>query len=950
MPFQWVACGRGFFGELGRPVKERSEKTFQNLGLLDLPQHVKSIECGQFHNICVDREGQAFSWGANFHGQLSLAKEHDKFTFSDLPRKVCLKTETSVSSTSEEVTESQKDISNSTEKDVVLEAKGGKTFSLFRTKDKLFIAGRIPRRYFGAEVTPAVESVREVEFDGHVEDIENISCGSGHALIHCNGEAHLLHHRGLNLPTDEAFHEKVADDWSTVHKTELPWFEECITFSDDDQVSSTGQGEGEVDGEQEEVDVSMDTESVEKVDVSEQEVESSPLAKSVTSESVKEVPAVISQEEQYKEAKKLGVIWRERNVVENGLNVAWERDTDCRRTDCTESVQEEFILTPKASEAGDDSPFLLRALTPDSPPPPPRFPSESPVRMSESAERIDVQVLQGEVSRSPTPMPDNEAVEEPERIPRAELPPVRFEGVSKIRFSLPVSCVACGYEHALFLLKKGAVFSWGNGNQGQLGHGDGQPRLRPTLVKGIGMDGESVVSITCGHMSSYATTDYDRVYAWGSNHNGQLALGHQYRGSRTPCRVRALSQKGVKVLAAGAGHAVALLNSGVVYSWGHGAYGQLGYDLDECLGSAKRNRWSKVPLQNNWIQFEPRRVPLKLKAEEVTCGAWYTYILLQGNFTVGPEDTSMTSKTGDFLVTARQYTFGKGLPEVFPASKKSGGGSRSASPSRRVSIKGHPEPFTELDIKKLFETEVVSEDEETVEISEKYKRRIHTWLVEHTGAPDPHEPTVINLDDTCESQPLSVPIKPERTHRFSQVIELAKLAGLAAKPYVPEVRRGTPPKRRPISPESSAIPSAECSLDASSSDTYPPGPYSKLVYDPLGLGNPRESARAGPTLKWDICDEAINLIFGGSDVGPDPEGPLRIDLFPEWAMMRQLALRPPRQDVEILKAKSVASIKFSSHDSGISRDVSLDDESLAPPAQQTTISPDRVKFHDKNNT
>lgn len=60
----------------------------------------------------------------------------------------------------------------------------------------------------------------------------------------------------------------------------------------------------------------------------------------------------------------------------------------------------------------------------------------------------------------------------------------------------------------------GVVCSWGRGEDGQLGHGDAEDRLLPTLLTSLTSPG--VVSITCGadHTTAYSESEL-QVYSWG---------------------------------------------------------------------------------------------------------------------------------------------------------------------------------------------------------------------------------------------------------------------------------------------------------------------------------------------------------------------------------------------------------------------------------------------------
>ncbi|XP_072541786.1 alsin isoform X2 [Salminus brasiliensis] len=78
------------------------------------------------------------------------------------------------------------------------------------------------------------------------------------------------------------------------------------------------------------------------------------------------------------------------------------------------------------------------------------------------------------------------------------------------------------------------VWSWGRGQEGQLGHGDILPRLQPLCIKSLSK--KEVVKIIAGSNHSLAITAQCQVYSWGSNKFGQL--GHMNSPSTVPHLVK----------------------------------------------------------------------------------------------------------------------------------------------------------------------------------------------------------------------------------------------------------------------------------------------------------------------------------------------------------------------------------------------------------------------------
>ena len=82
--------------------------------------------------------------------------------------------------------------------------------------------------------------------------------------------------------------------------------------------------------------------------------------------------------------------------------------------------------------------------------------------------------------------------------------------------------VASGGEHSMALTAAGDLYTWGLGNEGQLGHGMRVNLAVPKVVDGIG---GVVVGISCGYGHSLVATAGGRVLAFGRGREGQLGLG-----------------------------------------------------------------------------------------------------------------------------------------------------------------------------------------------------------------------------------------------------------------------------------------------------------------------------------------------------------------------------------------------------------------------------------------
>ena len=58
--------------------------------------------------------------------------------------------------------------------------------------------------------------------------------------------------------------------------------------------------------------------------------------------------------------------------------------------------------------------------------------------------------------------------------------------------------MACGNDHTAALSIEGHVYTWGKGEEGQLGYGEGFDHCTPRLVESLEEDDVVVEAISCG--------------------------------------------------------------------------------------------------------------------------------------------------------------------------------------------------------------------------------------------------------------------------------------------------------------------------------------------------------------------------------------------------------------------------------------------------------------------
>jgi alpha-tubulin suppressor-like RCC1 family protein len=145
--------------------------------------------------------------------------------------------------------------------------------------------------------------------------------------------------------------------------------------------------------------------------------------------------------------------------------------------------------------------------------------------------------------------------------------------------------LAAGAYHSLARTDK-LIWTWGSNSNGQLGDGTpdepGPNRrgLKPALTKDIGP--RNVTWIGAGGYHSLAIVTISEVrdsarqlWTWGGNRYGQLGIGTNL-DSDVPVPVTSKELVDVKSVAGGLHHTLASIGNGRLYAWGSNSNGQLG--------------------------------------------------------------------------------------------------------------------------------------------------------------------------------------------------------------------------------------------------------------------------------------------------------------------------------------------------------------------------------------
>lgn len=138
-----------------------------------------------------------------------------------------------------------------------------------------------------------------------------------------------------------------------------------------------------------------------------------------------------------------------------------------------------------------------------------------------------------------------------------------------------VVAVAAGGRHSCAIDAEGAVWCWGDNEEGELGDGTTTPRAAPAKIKTEGTTLGKVAAIGAGFQFTCALSDAAEVWCWGSNSAGRLGTNNgQPQRSLTPVKVTGIPE--VATLSVGESSVCTTTTAGEIWCWGANSYGHLG--------------------------------------------------------------------------------------------------------------------------------------------------------------------------------------------------------------------------------------------------------------------------------------------------------------------------------------------------------------------------------------
>jgi alpha-tubulin suppressor-like RCC1 family protein len=136
----------------------------------------------------------------------------------------------------------------------------------------------------------------------------------------------------------------------------------------------------------------------------------------------------------------------------------------------------------------------------------------------------------------------------------------------KIIVGIDFRQVACGSFHTLALTASGQIWAWGWNEFGQLGLNDIQNRRHPERL--VEFSARNIRKIACGETHSICLSDRD-VYTFGNGAQGALGHGNA-KSQRQPKKVMKITdQNRIRDVEAGPQYTVAITDLGQMYFWGN---------------------------------------------------------------------------------------------------------------------------------------------------------------------------------------------------------------------------------------------------------------------------------------------------------------------------------------------------------------------------------------------
>lgn len=171
-----------------------------------------------------------------------------------------------------------------------------------------------------------------------------------------------------------------------------------------------------------------------------------------------------------------------------------------------------------------------------------------------------------------------------------------------------IHAAACGGYHTAVVLDDGELWTAGSNSCGQRGAETVTASRSATFTRVPLCDGRRARDVACAGDATLVLLDTGRLVAFGTNRDGILGVGITPYETFVPLPVADLDNVSIEAVACGYSHAMAVSSTGALYAWGENGSMQLGVADDE------RPRYT------------PKRVllPDTVRVASVSCGSYHT--------------------------------------------------------------------------------------------------------------------------------------------------------------------------------------------------------------------------------------------------------------------------------------------------------------------------------------
>lgn len=194
--------------------------------------------------------------------------------------------------------------------------------------------------------------------------------------------------------------------------------------------------------------------------------------------------------------------------------------------------------------------------------------------------------------------------------------------------------VAAGLRHSLAVTDSGCAYQWGCG---LFSHAKRalSPRPVPSFLSSKvpslvpGLDQKTSHMVTAGSVHCVCLTGDGDLFLWGSNKHGQLTAAEPFLPSPTLVKRSLLGGEKVVNVWSGWTHIVVQTESGRVFTWGRGDYGQLGRPATTSRNPEQQSTGPSAEGGNQEACL-PAEVNALRGATQIACGSEHNLAIVGG--------------------------------------------------------------------------------------------------------------------------------------------------------------------------------------------------------------------------------------------------------------------------------------------------------------------------------